>query len=155
MNQEYNNNISNQTVPNSMSSVNIENSQQVINQQTPVGMTQSIPTQGSTPIIVNGVDVSQISAFELDEDLIDEMTEEQVDLYLAGKSKEEIDAFNEKNGFSISMVLSDEELAKRQAERAGLAINVGRPQTSEPEPPKEPAVVKTEQTGSIIFGVKK
>lgn len=155
MNQEYNNAIPNQIASNSMPSVDIANNQPVIEQPTPTGMAQPTAPQGRTPIIVNGVDVSQISAFELDEDLIDEMSEEQAELYLVGRSEEEIAAFNEKNGFSVSMVLSDEELAKREAERAGLSINVGRTTSSEPAAPAEPTVVKTEQTGSVIFGVKK
>ena len=155
MNEENNNVIGNPIVSGSELQANIINNQPNVVQQSPVGNVQSASVSGKTPIIVNGIDVSQISAFELDEDLIDEMTEEQVDLYLVGKSEAEIAAFNEKNGFSVSMVLSDEELAKREAERAGLSINMGRTTSNEPATTAEPAVVKTEHTVSVIFGVKK
>lgn len=157
MNEEINNNLTNQNMELNQQVVSSENVTPNIEQ---TGQANNVaPTTASNgekpPIIVNGIDVSKISAFELDEDLIDEMTEEQADLYLEGKSEAEIAAFNEKNGFSVSMVLSDEELAKREAERAGLSINVGKPQNTEPSTPVEPLPTKTEQTGSVIFGVKK
>ena len=156
MNEETNNMLFNQNQASINPITNSENSQVTIGSKDISNNNQNVSvTLSKPPIIVNGIDVSNISAYELDEDLIDEMTEEQADLYLEGKSEEEKAAFNEKNGFSVSMVLSEEELAKRQAERAGLSINVGKPQTSKPEPSKEPTVIKTEQTGSIIFGVKK
>lgn len=156
MNEEINNTIINQSMTSSQTANSTIAMPTSNAQNTQINNTiQADSNREKAPIIVNGIDVSKISAFELDEDLIDEMTEEQADQYLIGKSDAEIAAFNEKNGFSVSMVLSDEELAKRQAERAGFTINIGRSPKEESNTPKEPISVKTEQTGSIVFGVKK
>ena len=127
----------------------------------PVENTQAAPavggnkSQANNPIIVKGVDVRQYTVEDLPEELADEMTDEQADQFIIGLSEEAISLFNEKMGYIESMPISEEELKTRQEARESLTLSFNNTNEGRPERAAEPAPappVKTEQTGSVIFG---
>jgi hypothetical protein len=107
------------------------------------------------PIIVKGIDIRQYTAESIPEDIVDEMTDEQADQFLEGLNEEDTKTFNEKFGYIESMPISEEELAARKAARESLTLSFGQSNSTPAAPaaPQAPAApVKTEQTGSVIFG---
>ena len=145
----------------------VENTQAVA-PETPVAPVETAPaaaapatggnkSQAPEPIIVNGVDVRQYSVEDLPEELVDEMDDDQAEKYIIGLSEEAIELFNEKMGYIESMPISEEELKARQEARESLTLSFNstseRKTEAAPAPAAAPAQpVKTEQTGSVIFG---
>jgi len=127
-----------------------------INNTTVVNEVQNNPEsekryEGS--IMVQGKDVMQYSVNDLPDELIDEMSDEQADLYKLGLSESDKKIFNERFGYFESTKLSEEELKKRSEKRTkifdSLRNNELDNQSAQAE---EPLQIKTEQTGSVIFG---
>ena len=122
----------------------------------------NLENNGSNPsrLIVMGVDITDISVEDLDQDIIDEMTEEQIAQYKVGKSEEEKKRFDYRNGEVDSVMLSEEELKKREeARKTNFSFSVSKNSDNKKEEVAQvsqaPAEVKTEQTGAVIFGVRK
>ena len=116
-----------------------------------------MPQINTVPIIVNGTDVSKLSVSDLSEDLADSMDDDQIDLYLKGKSPEDVSAFEDLAGIAhVSIPLYDEKIKERNDHRKAMGINFGNPSANKvAEVPSTPTVVPTQQTGSVIFGVRK
>lgn len=112
-------------------------------------------------LIVMGVDITDISVEDLDQDIIDEMTDEQIERYKVGKTEEEKKRFDYRNGEVESVMLSEEDLKKREDARnvnfsfGGLKGNNNEKNDESNTQAPATAEVKTEQTGAVIFGVRK
>lgn len=152
MNENLNNIVVEQNVP-----VQPVTPQPVMPQTENIPPVAPQPAAGREPIIVKGIDVSQYSAQDIPEDLVDEMSDEQADKYLALLTNEEdIQIFNEKYGYFESMPMSEEELNERRAARDSMKLSFGGGEENRSSQPQAPVAeaqpVKTEQTGSVIFG---
>lgn len=112
-------------------------------------------------LIVMGVDITDISVEDLDQDIIDEMTDEQIERYKVGKTEEEKKRFDYRNGEVESVMLSEEDLKKRANARnvnfsfGGLKGNNDEKKEESNNQTTSSTEIKTEQTGAVIFGVKK
>ena len=127
-----------------------------INNTTVVNEVQNNPAPGTRyngSILVRGTDVMQYSVNDLPDELIDEMTDEQANLYKQGLSEEEVKLFNERFGYFESVKLSEEELNKRSERRSKIFNSLkGKKIDEKSEEAAAPVQIKTEQTGSVIFG---
>lgn len=117
---------------------------------------EEVGPDGKKPIIVDGMDITNLPVTELTEEIADKMTDEQASEYIKGFSVEEIEQFREVYGFVIQAPkMSEDELNARKEKRQGLIDGLNT-KNSKSENEKEEASepVKTVQTGNIVFGVR-
>lgn len=123
-------------------------------------MNQNNNVNDNSRLIVMGVDITDISVEELDQDIIDEMNEDQIARYKVGKTEAEQKRFDYRNGEIESVMLSEEDLKKRQEARDNnfgfsLSKNNNDNINNSDVPKPTSSEIKTEQTGNVIFGIKK
>ena len=122
----------------------------------PASVTGEAITDG--PIIVNGVDVKNFPVSQITKEIATAMTDSQRESYLVGKTAQDRKDVNYLAGIAqFSMMLTDEERKKREAARnGGMGALDGTASTSVVEnTPIDDSKVPTQQTGSVIFGVRK